>query len=444
MARPATPLAATLVLAILATTIPARAGTPWAVELFASGLGGLIHRDPAWGFDAGVLVQASAFRAGLLAPMRFDRNGLRHRDWDERTDYGRILGELAWGERTDPLHVRLASITSLSLGVGNLVSRYASTIDPDHWRTGLVLALDFKPAGGVLFLDSILDPQVAGGRIHVRPFFWAGAPSVTRMEIGLSLVADAAAPSDPTPGAMNGRGLPTSKTAGLMAGGVDLRWPVYRSRVVEVTPYGAWSRLASSDGAHAGLALDFAPHKDVRIGLQGEWRWLGRGYVASWFDGLYMADRHDFNGVPKLRTRDGITTSRMGGMAGVVLEFRPYATLGASIDWDRRSEFRAIRSDLTVVVPDWMRLTGSVTARGFSTASDLAHPARRIGAVSVDVKLWRTIAVFGAYARDLEVVATGGASSGYRASDTVLAGLRLGLVFSGGQGGKAGRDTSER
>jgi hypothetical protein len=228
-----------------------------------------------------------------------------------------------------------------------------------------------------------------------------------------------------------------------MAGGIDLRWPVYRSRVVEVTPYGAWSRLGASNGAHAGLALDFAPHRDVRIGLQGEWRWLGPGYVASWFDGLYMADRHDFDGAPKLRLRDGLTSSRMGGMAGVVLEFRPYASLGASIDWDRRAEFRAIRSDLTVVVPNRLRLTGTVTARGFSTASDLAHPARRIGAVTVDVKVWRSIAVFCAYARDLEVVATGAASSGYRASDTVLAGVRLGLVFSGGQDGKDGPGSRE-
>ncbi len=441
-----------VVLAAFAIAVPAttRAATPWSIELFASGLGGLIHRDETWGFDAGFLATASAFRAALLAPMRFDRHGLRHRDWDERTDYGRILGELAWGERADPVHVRLASISSLSLGVGNLVSRYASTVDPDHWRTGLVLAMDFKPAGGVLFMDSILDPQVAGGRVHVRPFFWAadrGAPAgsaFARLEIGLSLVADAAAPTDPIPGAPDRHGLPISKTGSVMAGGVDLRWPVYRSRVVEVVPYGAWSRLGSSDGAHAGIALDFAPHKDVRIALQGEWRWLGPRYVASWFDSLYMADRLDFNGAPKVRARDALTNSRMGGMAGVVLEFRPYASLGASIDWDRRPEFRSIRSDLTVIVPEWARLTGTVTARGFSTSADLARPARRVGAVSVDVKVWRTIAVFGAYARDLEVEATGAASSRYRASDTVLAGVRLGLVFSGGQGGRTGHASSAR
>ena len=99
---------------------------------------------------------------------------------------------------------------------------------------------------------------------------------------------------------------------------------------------------------------------------------------------------------------------------------------------------------ITVIVPEWARLTGTVTARGFSTSADLARPARRVGAVSVDVKVWRTIAVFGAYARDLEVEATGAASSRYRASDTVLAGVRLGLVFSGGQGGRTGHASSAR
>lgn len=437
--------ASVLCLAILGAAIPARAATPWAVELFASGLGGLIHRDQTYGFDAGVLVQVSSFRATLLAPMRFGPGGLRHQDWDERTDFGRIVGELAWGEPSDHFRVRLASLSSLTLGVGNLVCRYASTVDPDHWRTGLVTSLDFRPAGGVVFMDSVLDPQLAGGRLHVRPFFWADdRGTFGRLEAGFSLLADAAAPTDPAPGAPDARGLPASKTGVLMAGGVDLRWPVYRNTWVEVTPYGAWSRLGASDGAHAGLALDFAPHKDVRIALQGEWRWLGRGFIASYFDGLYMIDRHDFSGAPKMRIRDGLVSSRMGGMVGLVLEWRPYASLGASLDWDRRPELRSVRADLTATVPDWARATATITARGFADASGLGHPARLVAALSVDVKAWRSISVFAAYARDLEVAATGPRTSRYLPSDTVLAGVRLGLVFSGGQGAKGAKASRSR
>jgi len=421
-------------LAALALSPSSQAAPPWSIELFASPLVGLVHRHEAFGFDAGFLARVSSFRATLLAPMRFDRHGLRAVDWDERTDFGRIVGELAWGEPTDAFQVRIAPIAGLSLGVGNLVSRYASTVDPDHWRTGLVASLDFKPAGAVVFMDSVLDPQVAGGRAHVRPFFWVDdRGTFGRLEIGLTLVADAVAPTDATPGPLDGRGLPQSRTGAIVAGGIDLRWPVYRNRWVEVTPYGAWSRLGESNGAHAGLALDFAPRKDVRIGLQGEWRWLQPRFVASYFDGLYMADRHDFGGMPKFRARDLASDARMGGMAGAVVEWRPYLSLGAALDWDAHAAFRAVRADLVVTVPAWMRLAATIQARGIASSADLASPVRRTAAVSADVTIWRSFAAFAAYARDLQAVPAGPSSSRYRPSDTFLAGVRLGAVFEGGR-----------
>jgi hypothetical protein len=210
-----------------------------------------------------------------------------------------------------------------------------------------------------------------------------------------------------------------------------------------VTPYAAWSRLGKADGVHVGLALDFAPHRDVRLAFQGEWRWLGSGYVASYFDGLYMADRYDFNGVSKAVARRRANSSRMGGMAGALLAFEPYVSLGAVVEWDARSEFRKVRGDLIVTVPERMRLAASIGARGFVTGSDLGHPVRRVAAASVDVSIYRSIAVFAAYSRDLVVVPAGQSSSRYTTSDSVLAGLRLGLAFGSGDGKKSGNSAGD-
>lgn len=431
-AAPSTVAAASPAAPATATTAPGTAGTPWSLEAFASGLGGLLHRRWTGGADAGLAFQVSSFRAVLLAPLRFDSGGLRRADWDERTDFGRIVGEIAWGDLGDAFQARLAPLEHLTLGTGTLVSSLASTVDPDHWRTGLLLSLDLAPAGGVLFLDSLLDPEVFGGRAFVRPFFWADdRGTFGRLEVGFTLAGDAELPTDPRPGPPGRDGLPASHRGGLMGGGIDLRWPVWRNRVVELTPQAAWSRLGNADGAHAGLVLALAPHRDVRLRLQGEWRWMGAGMVVPWFDGLYMADRHDFGGMPKIRARDGVDRSRMGGNAALAVEWRPWLSLQAGLDYDPLSAFTAFRTDLAFAWGDRLRATGTLVARGLRARS-LDRPDRLLGSASLDVQAWKSIAVFAAYARDLAGTTAADGGFRYRPSDTVLAGVRLALTVSGG------------
>ena len=105
--------------------------------------------------------------------------------------------------------------------------------------------------------------------------------------------------------------------------------------------------------------------------------------------------------------------------------------------------FKKVRGDLIVTVPERMRLAASIGARGFVTGSDLGHPVRRVAAASVDVSIYRSIAVFAAYSRDLVVVPAGQSSSRYTTSDSVLAGLRLGLAFGSGDGKKSGNSAGD-
>jgi hypothetical protein len=425
-----------LVLLIQVAPIPAGADAPAVKsqesERYIEGslalLGGVIHREATYGFDAVFALGGWNFRGALVAPMRFNRGGLRSRDWDETTDFGRIIGELGYGDGTGPVTVILEPLHGLSLGVGNLVSRYASTVDPDHWRTGLRVHLDWRPAGVDAFIDSFLDPAVMGARAVVRPFFWADDRGIFgRFEIGGSVVADLSAPSSMVPRGMDVVGLPIHDTRAVVAGSLDIRWPVLRLAQVEVTPYGAWSRVDGADGGHVGLALGAAPIKKLRFVLTGEWRWLGPGFVASWFDDLYMADRHDFDGVPKAAATDRLVQSRQGMRLGLSLDWDPYLGLWGVLDIDPFGEFSTFGAGVRAGMPDVFEVRASLYERGFRTGGQFLDPDRFVASVSGHVRVWRWIDVFATYCRDLAMSGKDPDLGRYLASDTAIAGVRFGL-----------------
>lgn len=400
----------------------------WSVEGLASGVGGLTHRTAVFGFDLGIGARVSAFRGLLAAPMRFDRDGLRRADWDERTDFGRIVSELAWQGPGDPYWLRLAPVEGLTLGTGALVSDFVSTLDPDHWRTGFVAGLDLRPVAALCFLDSFLEPEVLGGRVALRPFYWADdRGTFGRLEVGLTLAGDLRMPWDPRPGPLDQTGLPTSRRKGLLAGSIDLRWAVWRSRTVEVTPHGAWTRLGVSDAAHAGLTLALAPHRDLRLRLGGEWRWLGPRAVLPWFDGLYMADRHHWRDQPKARARDLAPEGRHGSAVVLGLEWRPWLDLSGEFHHDPRWDFATVSASLRVHWPDRLQVTGTLRARGLGQPR--RGPDRLLAALAADATLWKSIALFGVYARDLMGCTAPDGSGALCPSDSFLLGLRLALTL---------------
>jgi len=400
----------------------------WSVEGFASAVGGFSHRDATFGFDLGIGGRVAAFRGLLVAPMRFDQKGLRKADWDERTDFGRIVSELAWQGPGDSWWLRLAPIEGLTLGTGNLVSDFVSTLDPDHWRTGFAAGLDLRPVAALCFLDSFLDPQVLGGRLALRPLYWADDRGLFgRLEVGLTLAGDLRMPWDPRPGPLDPAGLPASRREGLLAGSIDLRWALWRSRTVEWTPHAAWTRLGVSNTAHAGMTLALAPHRDVRLRLGGEWRWLGPRAVLPWFDGLYMADRYLWRDGPKSRARDLAPKGRHGSAVTLGLEWRPWLELAGEFLHDSVWDFATVSTSLAVRWPDRLQVTATLRARGLEHPA--AGPDRLLGAVAADVTLWKSIALFGVYARDLQGCSAADGSGSLCPSHSLLLGLRLALTL---------------
>ncbi|MBM4394551.1 MAG: hypothetical protein FJ087_02540 [Deltaproteobacteria bacterium] len=445
--------------ALLVAVLPASAradrddGDRVEMEALVSGLGGAIHREWAGGFDAFGVLRWSRFRAALGAPMRFDRTGLRRADWDEPADFGRIVGEVAWGDPGSPgspgspgnpgdlVAARLGTIADLTLGTGAVVSGFRSTLDPDHWRTGATLAVHAGPAGGDAFVDSVIAPAVAAGRLYLRPFdpIQPGG-FFGRLELGGTFAGDVAAPESyvrappalpggaPGPVAIGPAGLPETRDAKVWAAAADLRWPVVRSREAEVTPYVAYVSLVDASGVHAGIDLSFVPAKRFRFGLAGEWRRLWSGNVAGYFDAAYAIDRYDLRGEPQAALLDRLDSDRWGMMAGASFEWAGGVRCAARLDLDRDGRASAFRADATVAI-DRVRAAAMIAMKGFETASDFADPDRLLAAVSVEVRIVPVLAWFATYARDAAVATGGGPDRGrYLPSDTALTGLRFGVA----------------
>ena len=428
MVRPAH-RAAFLLLAALA--LPARAEKV-RLELLTSGLGGMVHRDWAGGADVVAGLKVSAFRLALAAPLRFDRQGLRRQDWDEPGDFGRILAVASWGAEGEHVFARAGNLPDVTLGAGTLVSHFASTADPDHWRSGVMLSVAYDPAGGDVFLDSFIAPAVLGGRAYLRPLQPVLPQSFAgRIELGATFVGDMSAPhawrrgQDGTVATVRG-GLPDATRTRVLAGGGDLRWPVVKTASVEVAPWAAIDNLEGGRGYHVGLAVNASPGARVRFGLEGAWRRSSAGYVSPWFDGTYEVDRFDAGGraaAPKAAVREGFRGGRDGLTVGVFLAWATAVSWWVRLDLDRDGRANCLRSGIAAAF--WrMRLGATFHERGFQSARDVPRPDRAAFGASAEVAILPTLAWFAAYARDSAVAATGPGRGRYRPSDTALTGLR--------------------
>ncbi|MBL6975256.1 MAG: hypothetical protein ISR64_05940 [Deltaproteobacteria bacterium] len=411
---------------------------------YASGSGGMIDRRWAFGADAFLDLSVKGFRMTVGAPLRFHGDGFRDEHWDEVTDFGRLAREISY-ERPDlGLSLKIAPVSGLNLGVGNLVSFYNSTVDADHWRTGFTGSFHSKYGGIDVFLDSFLPPEMAGGRLYVRPFEaihpggFAG-----RLEIAGTLLADFRAPREfqriGRRITLAGANLPSVDREAIIGAGIDVRWPVYRGPLAELVPYVAMSMVEDGSGLHVGLALDIYPSQSFRFGLAGEWRYLGAHYLASYFDSMYMVERFDFesgdpfNAKTKARVLDDVVETRMGAMAMALFEMVDTVTTWIQLDWDNQSRFSQLRLGLDLNVLDLVGLRVSLVERGFPTFTKLFDPDRFMVAAAVDVNITRNVTVFGSYSRDLSIARSGDAVGLYRPTDGFLVGLRVGFQYERGK-----------
>ena len=126
------------------------------------GFGGL-DEDFYMSLNIGAAFQWWKLGIGVQAPLRFrviDRapkqdEVFRKEDWDEPSDWTRIVRYISWGAPGDWIYGKIGVLNGVTLGNGTLVDRYYNTIDADHFQTGVQFELNMEEGGTALFLDNL-------------------------------------------------------------------------------------------------------------------------------------------------------------------------------------------------------------------------------------------------------------------------------------------------
>ena len=92
---------------------------------------------------------------------------IREEDWDEPSDWARVLGFIQYGALGDALIMRYGELTGVSLGHGSIVNRYFNTIDIDHYQGGIYFYGDLGIIGGEAILNDVFGPDVLLSLIHI-------------------------------------------------------------------------------------------------------------------------------------------------------------------------------------------------------------------------------------------------------------------------------------
>ena len=292
----------TMLLAVLTLTwsAPAQAQTSSNLRLGAELGAGLLDGDAYTLLLPYLEWSIGKFHTGLNAPLRlrvYDGGqpaagptpGLRQEDWNGWSNKTRILRFAEWGEPGEPVHVRLGELNGVTLGHGTIVGRYYNNVDIDHYRTGALVEVDGGVVGGKAFLNSVLDPYLAGGRLFWRPLA-EGSTAKTFM-IGLSFVGD----FGPRPDYYFNTGLPFRPAEF----GLDAEVQVWRGSTVAVLSYLDANTLAipvptafGAAGAHLGVLTQISQLPgNTALSVRLEGRVVGPGYVPTYFDSIYDIGR---------------------------------------------------------------------------------------------------------------------------------------------------------
>lgn len=340
-------------------------------------------------------VEWKKLSASLRVPLRFrlkdygpasPKGTIRPEDWDEISDYLRVIPYIAWGTPNDAIFARLGEITDYTLGHGTLISGYFNSLDIDHYQAGLVGHFFFKYGGAEVMLDNVVDPSIFGVRAHVRPLSFFFNNALKQFSIGVSFVADFRAPLRIREGS-DGRP-DVSKTNTLQADlrtvslwGFDLDWPILLGRVT-LTPYADVNFLEGlGTGVHTGLTVSAPINRHFTIAARAEYRYQSARYMAEYVNPLYEIERFALNGSTKQELlRSGSKGGRHGALLSLTMKATKWVRFSTALDFAQGPQGTNLLMRLDLPGWDRAQLSALWVKRSIGKASDLderEHGARR-------------------------------------------------------------------
>jgi len=240
--------------------------------------------------------------------------GIRTRDWDSSYDYFRLLRYLRYGRKMDKTYARIGTLDAARLGHGFIVNYFTNEASYDNRKIGLELDLDFGEYGFESAVSNLGRSDLVGLRVYLRPMYTLDIPVLKNFAMGATYAAD----FDPDVNA--------GSDDGISVIGGDLELPLVRSPVFTTMLYFDYAHIRGYSSVEhksrifgAGKALGIYAGISNLFGLAEvsariERRWLGKEFIASYFDPFYEIDR--------FRIVSGDTLHKADALLGVTEETR--------------------------------------------------------------------------------------------------------------------------
>lgn len=394
------------------------------------GFGGL-DEDFYLSLNIGAAFQWWKLGVGVQAPLRFrvvDRTPkqdavFRKEDWDEASDWTRIVRYISWGAPGEWIYGRIGVLNGVTLGNGTLVDRYYNTIDADHFQTGVHFELNLDQGGTSLFMDNLLDPELAGIRGYVRPFAFSDFNDLAKaLQVGVSLVVDGAAPLDPVLDGDQARQLDSSanlkvRTEPLVFVGFDVAWQLQPAEWVVIRPFtdiNVWTQTGGI-GYHLGLLATFDIAGVVTLGTRVEYRALSADYSPAWVNSWYEVERLDFLPDPvtgqrltkaryfRERNRRGQDEIRHGWHWSVDLTILNAVTISGIFEDYQGADNANLMLRLMLPYIAGVKLSAYYAKRNFEGIENAFDLDRGLLVAEARYKFWGPMALFARYSREWRI-----------------------------------------
>ncbi len=327
------------------------------------------------------------FALSLQAPLNFKLYDAEHgtdnmweirkKDWDEPSDYSKIIRFIKYGRKDDRLYLNITTISSSTLGHGTVMRRYIPNVDFNHKRLGIQFDVNHDYIGFQSTVSDILGPPVFGVMPFIRPFApFSDNLLASSLSIGFTFAADADAPITlkrinlPNYQFSFPNGKPYVDTSNrlqydssfLYIWGIDALIKIVRTRHVDIKPYLDWSTMKDGGwGFTGGVLFRFSAGESIKnfFTIRTDYRAFKPDYEPSYFNTFYEFQKYQYympsfsdydyrrgfypTKLEEILSRTGDT--RQGYYLELNYELSKYFALGTSIENATGSTYSNIAKD---------------------------------------------------------------------------------------------------
>lgn len=326
---------------------------------------------------------------------------VRQEDWDDRSDFARVLGYLTYGRKEDPLYVNVGQRYAASVGHGALMRRYAPNVDADVARVSAQVDAYNDTAGFEAVTNDILSWNVLAVLGFVKPLSLLGTSEDLgkSFSLGVSVAADLDAPVqliknsqgsstlEPPCDVANATPPPSScriaaVRAPVVLAGIDVELKVFKTAKADIKPYVDYSTFLGGEG---GLTLGALgrfntggdPVHAFRVVV--ELRILGSRYRPGYFDTFYEMEKYiPLSDPTRPETKfEVVTSGRLPQRLGYYLEaswgVRRRFGVTLSLEGSSAEEEKNFVAHLEVPAVDFFQFFASFYKLGFKGLDEFAQ-----------------------------------------------------------------------